>query len=379
MARREYQDPPIHERMGAKGPEFFIRYRVKVLEMQDGKPVIRKRGKFRVLGPVKMGRHAAEREKATIMRDVNGQVYTIQSQIPFEEFLKIWREEHYRGLKATSQRYYDQQIDARILPAFTGRKLGKITALDIGHFMAALESAGLARSTRICTRAILGKIFNCAKKWGYVTGDNPAAGVEVGRSPGAERESWTPTLEEAQAVIAAAPATTALMVETAIWTGMRISEILGLRCKNLDLHNAEVLVSEQLCRGEVDTPKSKAGTRRLPLGHLAARFERLMGKPEDYVFRESCGLPPRNDVLNHRLRAAVKAAKLYHFGSLWHAFRRLHITLMSERLSLFDLRAQAGHAQISTTQRYVLPSIEKRRQAVEGAQAKVIPIRRAAG
>ncbi|HEY1221414.1 MAG: hypothetical protein ABSE42_08155 [Bryobacteraceae bacterium] len=73
-----------------------------------------------------------------------------------------------------------------------------------------------------------------------------------------------------------------------------------------------------------------------------------------------------------------------HVGNPWHAFRRLHITLMSTRVSLFDLRAQAGHAQLSTTQKYVAPSMVNRTAAVEAAQDNVVPItsapaRKAAG
>lgn len=55
-----------------------------------------------------------------------------------------------------------------------------------------------------------------------------------------------------------------------------------------------------------------------------------------------------------------------------HTFRRMHLGLMSKKLSLFDLRHQAGHADIRTTAKYAgddqverakaaseLPKIEK--------------------
>jgi hypothetical protein len=49
----------------------------------------------------------------------------------------------------------------------------------------------------------------------------------------------------------------------------------------------------------------------------------------------------------------MDAAGLYHTGNAWYAFRRLHSTIMSRRMSLFDLRVQMGHAGIQTTERYV--------------------------
>jgi integrase len=386
MARREWQDPPIHERRGAQGLEYFIRYRVKVLEIDGGRPKIRKRGKFEVLGPVTMGRRGAERKKAEIMRSVNGQVYTIQSQIPFESFLKIWKDEHYRGLKETSRRYYDQRIAAWIEPTFTGRKLGQITALDVGQMFGAMEAANVARTTRTATRAILRKMFSCAKRWGYLKDvDNPAACAEIGRSAGAARVQWTPSMEEAQAIIAAADPEVGLMLESIVWTGMRVSELLGVRCNSVDLDHATVKVVVRNCRYDTDTPKSAAGIRELPLGHLVTRFAGLIGTSEDYVFRDNAGQPYTDQRLHRRLHAALDAAGHGgHVGNAWHAFRRLHLTLMSTRMSLFDLRAQAGHAQLSTTQKYVAPSLVNRTAAVTAAQDNVVPItsaieRKAAG
>jgi integrase len=73
----------------------------------------------------------------------------------------------------------------------------------------------------------------------------------------------------------------------------------------------------------------------------------------------------------------MDGAKLYHTGNAWHAFRRLHSTLMRNEMSIFDLRAQMGHADIKTTQRYVDSPVSERAAALAEAQAKVIPFRKA--
>jgi hypothetical protein len=78
MARREWQNPSILERAGAAGPEWYIRYRIKVLDIVDGKPKIRRVEKWRSLGLcAKVTKRQAEREKERIMREVNLQVYTV--------------------------------------------------------------------------------------------------------------------------------------------------------------------------------------------------------------------------------------------------------------------------------------------------------------
>ena len=74
----------------------------------------------------------------------------------------------------------------------------------------------------------------------------------------------------------------------------------------------------------------------------------------------------------------MDGAKLHHAGNAWHAFRRLHSTLMRREMSIFDLRAQMGHADIKTTQRYVDSPVSDRAEALANAQSKVIPFRKKA-
>jgi len=387
MARREYQNPSLLERDSAAGREYYIRYRVKVIKIENGRPVLTRKEKWHTLGPVSMGVRKAERKRDEIMREVNQQVYTIQSHIPIEDFIKIYQAEHYRGLKETSIRYYDQRIDAWVLPLLKGKKLYQIGALDIAFVMAEMERAKVARTTRIATRAILSNIFDCARKWGYLKErENPARDAEVGRSDEGARTIWTPTLEEAQRVVMHATAERGagdpdlgLMLECVIWTGMRISEVLGLHCRNVDADQAVLYVRERNVRRTMDDPKSRAGQRALPVGHLAPRLAAILGAPDDFLFRDASGGCYTDQLLHRRIRRALKSAGCDHAGNAWHAFRRLHSTLMRSRMSLFDLRAQMGHASIQTTQRYVADDIAARTEALREAQAaNVVPIRKGA-
>jgi len=66
-------------------------------------------------------------------------------------------------------------------------------------------------------------------------------------------------------------------------------------------------------------------------------------------------------------------------GLAGNSFRRLHITLMQQRgLTLFDLRRQAGHADVRTTQKYIADDIGRRQEAVNGLP-KIVPIRQKVG
>jgi integrase len=379
MARREFQNPSILERRGAAGQEWYIRYRVRILEVKGGRPVIRRVERWRSLGLcVSVTKRQAERQRDKVMREVNSQIYTIQSHVPLKAFIEVYRREHYRGLKETSKRYYDQRIAAWITPTLGEKKMCDLNALEISEMLGAMEAAGVARTTRAATRAILAHILETARRWGYTKEQiNPARDAEIGRGNKGGRTIWTPTLDEARAIIEHADVDVALMLELIVWTGMRISEVLGLRCGNVDPDQAVLYVRERRSRWDVDDPKSAAGQRPLPLGYLADRLRPLLSGPDDFLFRQANGAPWTDQLLYRRVRRALDGAGARHEGNAWHAFRRLHATLMRTRMSLFDLREQMGHADIKTTQRYVASAVGDRAAALAAAQARVIPFRKA--
>src|SRR5579872_6305943 len=174
MARREWQNPSILERESVAGREWYIRYRVKVLEMEDGKPVIRRVEKWRALGLcAKMTKHKAEREKNRIMNEVNGQVYTVQSQVPFTAFVKVFDENHIAHLATPTQNNYRQQLRTHITPAFEDKKLCDVGPLQVQQLFHALEAAKIAKTTRNTIRGVLSALFKCAKKWRYLETANP--------------------------------------------------------------------------------------------------------------------------------------------------------------------------------------------------------------
>lgn len=78
-----------------------------------------------------------------------------------------------------------------------------------------------------------------------------------------------PTPEEIKAILAAAePRSRALLMATA-FTGLRSSELRGLRWRDVDLKNGELHVRQRADRyGVIGKPKSKAAYRTIPLGPL---------------------------------------------------------------------------------------------------------------
>ena len=70
-------------------------------------------------------------------------------------------------------------------------------------------------------------------------------------------------------------------------TGMRTSEIFGLKWKYVDLDRGVIEVRERNYRGEQGNPKTRSSRRDLPMGSLVAQYKALKpagASPDGFVF-----------------------------------------------------------------------------------------------
>lgn len=131
---------------------------------------------------------------------------------------------------------------------------------------------------------VLSSIFEAAKDWKLWEGDNPAAGVDLGREKEA-REKRAISAEDLRRIITATADACAFIVMIAFGTGLRVSEILGLRWRNIDLEAGTLSVEQRWYRGDLDDPKTDASKRVRQLGApLAVEamkrvfFEEILGR-----------------------------------------------------------------------------------------------------
>jgi len=369
MARREWQNPSVLEREGSGGREWYIRYRVKVLQFDDGKPIIRRVEKWRSLGLcATMTKRQAEREKDKILREVNQQVYTVQSQIPFEIVVKQWQENHVSSLAAPTRATYQQNVRCYILPAFKGMRLCDVSTLQIEKLFKGMEQAGLSRATRATCKGILKSIFGCARRWKY-TADMPSPVRDAAIGGGARRlrECRIPPLEDVQRLMAGCEGDIPLLIETLITTGMRISEAAGLIVSDLDFEHGLISVTRRYCRGDMGDTKSEHGPRLLGMGSLVEDLRAHVARKTSAaaVFTYNDEPIQDNSLLANHVTPVMEKLGIKFPGFGWHTFRRMHLTMMRQRgLSVFDLRQQAGHADVRTTQRYIADDVAERARAV---------------
>ena len=199
---------------------------------------------------------------------------------------------------------------------------------------------------------------------------NVCAGIEVKAPRGEDnRKVVPPTKEEFAAIIAAAEKRSdfrrrfksfvALRVRFAARTGLRASEQWALRWRHLDLENALVNVSERVdAWGNIDTTKSKAGTRAVPISeNLVADLKayREVSKypaDSDFVFPDAEGGPMRHT--NHLKRVWDPLLEETGLDIGWHGLRHYAVSSwIAGGHDLFEVSKFAGHAALAvTTDRY---------------------------
>jgi integrase len=161
----------------------------------------------------------------------------------------------------------------------------------------------------------------------------------------------------------------ATMIYTAVFTGLRVSEVIAL--KWCDIHEAAITVDERYCRGEWGAPKSEASNATIPVNEeVVKRIHRLKetwvevragravrrllavrsSGPEDLVFQSVLkGRPMRDN--NILVRHIKPAAKVMGVGwTNWQVLRRSHATwLKMAGADVKDAQAQMRHSKASTT------------------------------
>lgn len=185
--------------------------------------------------------------------------------ITVERHLNEWLENIIKpSRRPRTYQGYKQLTRCYILP-----ELGAIRLVDLqpGHLQklyGQMQDKGLSANTVQRVHNVLRRSLRHALEAGLV----PRNVATAAHRPTAKRRDMTVlSREQAKALIAAAKGTRhAALITLALYTGMRIGELLGLRWRDVDLDRAALSVTQQLgVDGAFSEPKTGAGRRRINL------------------------------------------------------------------------------------------------------------------
>jgi integrase len=272
----------------------------------------------------------------------------------WEELVERFETWHLPTVSARTREIYRVELRLRLTPYFQFMRLERIDEPMLEGFRAKLM-AELAPSTANGTLGLLSLMLAKAVRWKMLR-ESPYA---LERIPGrlqpypwwSEREQIGKFLEAAKARRYRA------FYLTALETGLRLGELLGLAKGDIDFEHGLIHVHRQWtprhCYGE-----PKHGKERWvsfdPGGELARvlRHEVEVSRHPEAVFATATGRRPiRMNVAHKYFRSVIKRAGVptIKFHGLRHTFASWFMREVGDIWALKDI---LGHADIATTQRY---------------------------
>ena len=272
---------------------------------------------------------------------------------------------------------YQRLLHKIIVPALGRRRVRDIRNQDVAKLHHDLRATPYDANRAL---AVISKMFNLAEKWGdRPQGSNPCRHVEKYRERKRERllsEVELFRLGDALASYDGSPFVVAA-VKLLVFTGARLSEVLGLRWEWIDFE-----------RGEARLPDSKTGAKTLhlppPALEVLMNLPRVEGNPYVIVGAISGA---RLVNLQKPWRAIRKAARLddVRLHDLRHAFASV---AAASGMGLPIIGKMLGHTQPATTARYAHLASDPVKAAAaavagkiegamrgEGRAAEVLPLR----
>ena len=302
------------------------------------------------------------------------------------DYLQSWLKGYVvNNTSLRTQEGYGEKIRGHILPAIGYIPIQTLNGAGIEAMYAAMLSKGLSARTVLHVHRILKQALSHAVKQGLLA-RNPADAATPPRPQSKQVTMWGP--ETVNIFLEAAEGSRYRDIyHLAVLTGLRRSELVGLKWENVDLVAARLSVVETLQRingkGLVPgLPKTKRSRRSIILdsnalpvlhgvrgrqieqGLIAGKAWRNTG----YVFTQPDGGPVDPELVTHDFAAIVRRSALPHltFHGLRHAYATLALLtgvpdkVVSEKL---------GHSSIAVTMdiySHVLPGLQERYASAVG-------------
>lgn len=168
----------------------------------------------------------------------NANSYKPRPTAPFAESSTKWEKAVAVNFKPSTQMTVKSHIRKYLVPAF-----GKVMLRDVQPELVQKFLSGLKVSPKTVRniQVTLQGMFKSARAWGYVSTD-PLAGVVLPRRFHSSAHFFT--LDEVQRLVQAASAPYKTFYWLAAETGMRASELCGLRTTDIDYERSQVTVRQ---------------------------------------------------------------------------------------------------------------------------------------
>lgn len=371
MARRRFQQPkPFKE-----GQFWWLR-------VWDTSPTgSRKRQRIK-LAPAETPAREVQKIADEKLRPVNQGLALTGSAMNLADFVtSTYIPTHLPLLSSSTQVSYRGTIAKYLEPRFGRMSLRELSRLTLQQYFSGMAGK-VSHPTISKIRDAFSSILRAAVDCDYLS-RNPIEGLRLPLDKRPRQAKPTITPEQFNALLELVPEPYATMLYVAVWTGLRVSEVIGLKWRCI--HGDSITVEERYCRGDWSVPKTAASaatigvtpdviTRILRLktltvdvrAGLATRKYKLVKSddPDTLVFQSVKDGAPMNDqnVLKRHIQPAARKLGLAFVN--WRCLRTSHATwLVQAGADPKSVQGQMRHSRISTTMEIyaqIVPEAQRR-------------------
>jgi len=312
---------------------------------------------------------AAEAWKVTALHEVQQGTHTPASvSRTVQDVWRLWLSDcETNGLEFGTIRQRRQHLQHHVLPFIGRHRLSMLTMPLVYEFDSKLRDGGRSLTMRRKVLVSLKTMLPFAQGRGLVA-QNVAKGVRIrddSREVAGPLRAGVdfPTQAELNRLIEKSEGRWRPFIITAIFTGMRLGELRGLRWTDVDLDTGLIHVRQRASQWmEIGPPKSKAGKRDIPLAPIVVNTLRQWrvscpnGGNLDLVFPNTVGHIDSVQGIHARFWVPLQikcglttdtGKPRYNFHMLRHAAASLFIKYLG--WSPKRLRVVIGHASITQT------------------------------
>ena len=316
----------------------------------------------------------AQTQYDKIKAEIVNESYIDGSTVTFGDLGKRWLFNKKYSVQRTTFERYERLYRLHIEPAFAHVRLQSINSIMVQDFIIYLsENKGFSYKTCLTALVIIKDVFVTAKDL-KLTNDTPYERIKIPRKATRQINVWTKVNIDRFIELRSHHMRGRYYVAilTGLLTGLRKSEILGLKWSSVDFDNNIIYVDQILTSDGKELKsgaKTKTSVRRVTMPKLLAEeLQKHRAKQStecvtecDLVFRTKGGIRVVPTSLNKALNQFVDR---FNFPPITvHDLRHTHATLLIEQnVNVKLIQERLGHVDVQTTLNiysHVLPTMQR--------------------
>ncbi len=308
----------------------------------------------------------AQARMSEILHSLNEDRYIKPTHLTVSAYIDTWLQDYAEvSVRPRTLRGYRSIVKNHIKPAFGSIRLRDLSARRVQSYYANCIRSGLSAQTILHVHRLFSAALKQAVKWDLMR-RNILEDITPPKRQRPNIRFLSPDevhtlLDESQLTNFYIP------IHLAVSTGLRRSEILGLRWSDIKLRSRTITVSRTMVEiagnsAHIDRPKSHSSNRTIPIGtetvktlnvHLELRSLQLAEMEIKLTKDSQVCIRPDGTLLrpDHLTKSYRKIATRCGLSDVrFHDLRHTHATLLlSAGIPIHVVQKHLGHASIQTT------------------------------